>query len=132
LNHTSAARLAETYEETRRLLENGGSPPPPVHSELRSAAPREPKRHPKQLCPDQIDELVAGYQSGITAKALAAKFDIHRGTVAAHLERRGIPRPRINLLTPEHVEEANDLRLHGLGYAMIAARLGVSSMASRC
>ncbi|HVN51218.1 MAG TPA: hypothetical protein VMT43_07290 [Acidimicrobiales bacterium] len=35
---------------------------------------------------------MAAYLSGLSARALAAQFGIHRSTVAAHLERRGIPR----------------------------------------
>ena len=87
-----------------------------------------PKRHPKQLPPEQVDELVAAYVSGMTAKAVAAQFGIHRSTVAVHLERRGIPRGVLKVMTPELTERARVLRGEGLSYQRIAAHFGVDKM----
>lgn len=36
--------------------------------------------------------LVANYRAGRTVRELSKKFYVHRGTVAAHLERQGIQR----------------------------------------
>jgi DNA invertase Pin-like site-specific DNA recombinase len=99
LNHTCAARLAETYAETRTFLENGGaSASAEEASSLRTAVPRLPKRHSKQLTSGQVDELVAAYQSGTSAKTVAAEFGVHRTTVAAYLERRGITKHDLKVL----------------------------------
>jgi hypothetical protein len=41
-----------------------------------------PKRH---LMPNEIEELVGGYQAGSTAKELGGRWGVHRTTVAAIL-----------------------------------------------
>ena len=80
--------------------------------------------------PEQVDELVAAYLSGMTARFVASQFGIHRTTVAAHLERLGIPRRGwgMHLLTHDQAEEAGELRAQGLSYRRIGEQLGVSSM----
>jgi DNA-binding CsgD family transcriptional regulator len=129
LNHTSTARLAETYAETRAFLEAGatiltaGS-----HADLRTAVPRTPKRHPKQLSPDEVDEVVAAYQTGLTLNAVAVQFAIHRSTVAAHLQRRGIAQHDRKLMSQALTLQATDLRSQGLSYLQTAERLGVDKM----
>jgi len=56
-----------------------------------------PGRRPVQrrLNEVEIDQLVREYQAGRTLADLAAERGIHRGTVAAHLEGRGVQR-RVN------------------------------------
>jgi hypothetical protein len=41
-----------------------------------------------------IERLVAGHAEGSSVLQLAARFNIHRTTVLAHLQRNGIPRRR--------------------------------------
>lgn len=55
----------------------------------------------------EIDKLVADYQAGRSLADLASEFDIHRRTVAMHLERRGVAR-RATLRKMSHtdIEEA--------------------------
>ena len=51
-----------------------------------------PRERTKTLTAEQVDELVAAYRSGDSTYTLSRRFGIHRSTVAAHLERRGIMR----------------------------------------
>ncbi len=50
----------------------------------------------RRLTPPQIEDVVAGYQSGRSLIELAQEFGIHHRTVAGHLERLGVAR-RVNL-----------------------------------
>jgi len=50
----------------------------------------------RRLTPSQIEDVVAGYQSGRSLNDLAQEFGIHHRTVAGHLERLGVAR-RVNL-----------------------------------
>ncbi|MGD0380630.1 MAG: helix-turn-helix domain-containing protein [Acidimicrobiales bacterium] len=47
--------------------------------------PYAPRRH---LSPEQIEEIVAGYLDGTTARELGEKFDVHRTTVSEILKDR--------------------------------------------
>lgn len=50
------------------------------------------KPSPTTLSPTDVDELVEARRAGTTISRLAAEFGVHRTTVAAHLERHGVPR----------------------------------------
>jgi DNA-binding CsgD family transcriptional regulator len=128
LKHAASVRLTKTYEEIRRLLEEGVAPSSSGHAQLQAADRRLLKHNSRQLRPEEVDELVAAYQRGLSAKAVAAKFGIHRGTVAAHLERRSITQRSPYLLTADRVAEARRLRDEGLSYRSIGEQLAVSSM----
>jgi DNA invertase Pin-like site-specific DNA recombinase len=129
LNHTSAARLAETYTETRAFLEGDPDTAPcDTRGELRTAVPRTPKRHPNQLPTDQVDQLVIAYQAGGNARAVAARFGIHRSTVAAHLDRRGITKRGLKVLGEAQIEDAARLRIQGVSYERIANQFAVDKM----
>jgi DNA invertase Pin-like site-specific DNA recombinase len=129
LNHASASRLAETYTETRAFLEAGAAASSSAtREELRTAVPRAPKRHPRQLRSDQVDELVIAYEAGANAREVAKQFSIHRSTVAAHLDRRGITKRGLRVLSEAQVEEAALLRAQGISYERIADNLRVDKM----
>jgi hypothetical protein len=59
----------------------------------------------RRLTDTGTDDLVARYEAGSTVDALAREFGIHRTTVMAHLERRGIPRRSPRKLTDSLVTE---------------------------
>lgn len=44
----------------------------------------------RRLNPAEVDQVVAEYESGAPMVELACRWNIHRTTVAAHLDRRGI------------------------------------------
>jgi DNA-binding CsgD family transcriptional regulator len=47
---------------------------------------------PRRLSPAEVDDVARLYQGGATVSDLADRYNIHRNTVTAHLERSGIPR----------------------------------------
>jgi hypothetical protein len=50
----------------------------------------------RRLHATEIEDLVAGYRAGRSLADLAAALGVHRRTVAAHLEQRGVQR-RVNV-----------------------------------
>jgi lambda repressor-like predicted transcriptional regulator len=80
----------------------------------------------RRLTDTGIDDLVARYEAGSTIEILANTFGIHRTTVMAHLERRGVSRRSPGKLTDEMVAEAGRRYVSGETLAQIAAHLGVA------
>jgi len=72
---------------------------------------------------DQINDLVARYQAGITACQLADTFGIHRTTVSLILQRQGIPR-RNQPLTQAQIAAAISLYDNGSPLSAVGATLG--------
>ena len=83
-----------------------------------------PKQSHTRLDSQQIDDLVATYQSGSTIKELTAQFQVHHTTVSNVLERCGVPR-RNRPLTPEQIEHAIKAYQVGSSSKMIGDLLGV-------
>ena len=74
-----------------------------------------------------IERLIAGYTEGSSVLQLAARFNIHRTTVLAHLERNGVPRRRSGpKLSDEDVHEAAVLYRDGLSLKAIGVRFLVA------
>ena len=80
-----------------------------------------------RLGPADIERLIAAYAEGNTVLQLAARFNIHRTTVLAHLERNGVPRRRMGpKLSDEDVDEAavlyrDGLSLEAIGHLFLVA-----------
>jgi hypothetical protein len=73
-----------------------------------------------RLGPADIQRLIAAYADGSSVLQLAARFNIHRTTVLAHLERNGVPRRRSGpKLSDEDVDEAAVLYRDGLSLEVI-------------
>ena len=72
----------------------------------------------------EVDDLVEAYRNGSTVYELAHAFGIHRNTVSATLDRRGVPR-RNSKLTGDSVGRATDLYASGLSLAAVGGELGV-------
>lgn len=68
--------------------------------------------------------MVRAYRTGTSLKDLAQDFQVHRGTVAAHLDRHGVTNRRGGL-APEQIEEAARLYADGWSLARIATRFDV-------
>ncbi|TNU73062.1 MarR family transcriptional regulator, partial [Miniimonas arenae] len=51
------------------------------------------------LTDSEVDALVGDYLAGMSVKALAERYGIHRATVFSHLRRRNVPsrRPRLGI-----------------------------------
>src|SRR2546421_11038806 len=71
-----------------------------------------------RLSTDLIDELVAAFQAGATHSELAARFNIARTTVIAHLKRAGIRRPR-NGIPADRIDEVASLYRDGHSLAQL-------------
>jgi hypothetical protein len=80
----------------------------------------------KRLRIAEVDELVAAYRAGGRVDALAARFDVHRTTVIAHLRRRHIKR-RTTLTAWDHdmFSTAAALYASGQSLAAVAVRFGI-------
>jgi hypothetical protein len=84
-----------------------------------TTARRDRPRRARQLDSDQVQQLIAGYQSGATVYELGERFGIERRTVSSILHRSGVPMRRRGL-SPEQVDEA--IHLYKLGWSL--ARVG--------
>ena len=82
------------------------------------------------LTDSEVDALVGDYLAGMSVKALAERYGIHRATVFSHLRRRKVPsrRPRLGI-----DEKAEAVRLTRAGVSMraIGRRMGVDRKAVR-
>lgn len=90
-----------------------------------SRSPDKRRRSPKQvqvrLSKAKQTELLERYLAGERAYELARTFGIDRHTVAHHLARAGVRRPR--LMTDEERNDAARLYEHGWSCARIAQEL---------
>jgi hypothetical protein len=74
--------------------------------------PYSPKRH---LSPHEIEQIVAGYLAGATARELGEKFAVYRTTVSAILKTKGVTMRR-QPTQPEEIDQA--IRLLRVGTAI--------------
>jgi hypothetical protein len=92
---------------------------PSLDTLLPPTAKRDRPRRARQLSAEQIQELIASYQSGSTVYELGAQFGIERRTVSTILHRHGVPMRRRGL-SPDQVDPA--IHLYNLGWSL--ARTG--------
>jgi hypothetical protein len=102
----------EALETLLRKLPDPTTPAPPP-------ADRPKPRRARQLDADQVQELIAGYQTGATVYELGDRFGIERRTVSNILHRHGVPMRRRGL-SPDQVDHA--IHLYNLGWPL--ARVG--------
>jgi DNA-directed RNA polymerase specialized sigma24 family protein len=88
---------------------------PPLTDALGPLSASSTPRRQRRLTPDQAAELVAEYQAGADLKELAARWGVHRTTVAGHLGRAGVELRRQGL-SEDQVDEA--VRLYGEGWSL--------------
>lgn len=93
-------------------------PPEPVPRKL---------QHQKRLSNSDIaSQIIAGYLSGETIRALAAQFGVHRTTVAQHVAKAGIHRQE-RRISVEQIERAVSLYGQGHSLVSIGAELGFNA-----
>ena len=80
---------------------------------------------PRRLSNEETGELCSNYLSGATVYELATKFDVHRLTVSAILERHGIPR-RMQSLTSDQIEDAVNRYRSGQSLSEVGEQLSCS------
>jgi hypothetical protein len=110
-----------------RALRGGSSKHTSLFRHLAEALPVLLRRRPlparavkrrqtqRRLTPQQVARLVAEYEVGADMKALAARWHMHRGTVAAHLRRAGVALRRTGVPN-DRLDEA--VRLYGEGWSL--------------
>ena len=82
----------------------------------------------RRLSPTNIDDLVEAYQAGASISHLAVEFDVHRTTVAAHLDRHGVPRHSEQTAWDDEIlRQAAELYTTGLSLADVAHHLGIDA-----
>jgi hypothetical protein len=82
----------------------------------------------RRLVEVQVLELVASYEDGASVPELVENFGIHRTTVMAHLQRRGVPRrPNVRKLSDKHVAQAARLYASGLSTVKIGEQFDVDA-----
>ena len=86
-----------------------------------NGAPR--KQVHRRLRPAEIEELVAGYQAGVTIYQLADRFRIHRATVSSLLERQGVALRNCPLSFVQ-IGQARELYAAGQSLAKVGKQLG--------
>lgn len=79
----------------------------------------------RQLGDEQVQQLIAGYQSGATVYGLGDQFGIERRTVSNILQRHGVPMRRRGL-SPGQVDDAIHLYNLGWSLARVGDHLGVN------
>ena len=104
--------------ELRQKLPSLDSPEPP-------SIKRDRPGRARQLGTEQVEQLIADYQSGATVYELGDRFGIERRTVSTILHRHGVPMRRRGL-SPDQVETA--IRLYNLGWSLsrVGDHLGVA------
>ncbi|MDQ4033496.1 MAG: hypothetical protein M3332_15120 [Actinomycetota bacterium] len=80
----------------------------------------------KQLEGQQVQELIAGYQTGATVYQLGERFGIDRRTVSAILHRHDVPMRRRGL-SPDQIDVAVQLYKEGWSLARIGGRMSADS-----
>jgi DNA-binding CsgD family transcriptional regulator len=79
-----------------------------------------------RLGPADVERLIAAYAEDSSVLQLAARFNIHRTTVLAHLERNGVPRRRSGPKLRDEDVEAAILYRDGLSLKAIGVRFLVA------
>lgn len=102
-------------------MQAGVAPIPPGSEKYRCTGKYGQKQ--KWLQPDEVDELVRGYKSGLTVYELAKRFGCHRTTVSEQLKSHGV-KMRLTPMTDEEVDRAIELYRSGLSFAKVGKMLG--------
>ena len=105
-------------EQLREKLPTLDSPEP---MPIRQGRPQRAR----QLGDEQVQQLIACYQSGSTVYDLGDRFGIERRTVSNTLQRHGVPMRRRGL-SPEQVDDAIHLYKLGWSLARVGDHLGVN------
>jgi DNA invertase Pin-like site-specific DNA recombinase len=102
----------------RKLLRRPPSGPKPVRT-------RTARKTARRLSSPDVHALVEAYGAGSSIYELARQFGIHRSTVSAILERKGVSR-RYRLLEDDRLDRAVELYAAGKSLTDVGAALGVN------
>lgn len=86
-----------------------------LHRRPRRAKPVTPRQTQRRLTPQQVEQLVAEYRASADMKELAARWSLHRTTVAGHLRKVGVELRRQGV-PADRLHEA--IRLYNGGWSL--------------
>jgi predicted DNA-binding protein (UPF0251 family) len=89
------------------------------HSPSGQEIPYSPKRH---LSSSEIEQIVAGYLAGTTARELGERYEVDRKTVSRILKANGVTM-RLHPMQPEEIEHAVRLYESGMSLTKVAEHL---------
>ena len=81
----------------------------------------------RKLTPAERSKLAEEYRFGLSVLELARKYNTHRHTVAAHLEREGVAVRSQKKMTPRLVAAAKQLYQQGNSLTEVGKQLGVEA-----
>ena len=89
-----------------------------------ASQPRTARQHQRRLSAEEVETLVAAYESGTSIKDLTTAYGLHRKTVVRHLDRALVIR-RATPLAQINVEKLAQLYAQGWSLKQIGDRFGV-------
>ena len=130
LRYSTTVDLGGPYSKTKdqvKALEELREKLPELdtHEPEPTPAKQDHPRRVRRLGDEQIQELIAGYQSGATVYELGDRFGIERRTVSKILHRHGVPMRRRGL-SADQIDDAIHLYSLGWSTARVGERLGVA------
>jgi hypothetical protein len=93
---------------------------------VRIIEPRAAYRPNTKLRPEQLETLVAAYESGVSIKQLGRQYRAHEQTIRAHLERGGVEIRPLRMADDELVAETVRLYKSGSSLRQISKASGVT------
>jgi hypothetical protein len=116
------AKLPIVASDLRRALTVSKSP----RRKEPERAPYQPKALRRRLGENALNQMIADYQAGWTARQLADRYGIAKTSVQNHLHLAGVEVRGRNSLPPEQITHAAALYATGLSLDVVGAVLGVS------
>ena len=128
-NHSKAlgALISRTLRGSRPLAARRR---PTVRTDVRGPVAKNSSQSQTRLSASNHAELLAGYADGVPVQELAARFQVHRGTVTKLVRQAGlgVRRPAV----PEPVrQEAVRLYADGLTLVEVGEQLGINDKTVR-
>ncbi|QIS09736.1 helix-turn-helix domain-containing protein [Nocardia arthritidis] len=93
-----------------------------VHKVSSAKSERRPYKPNRKLSPEEVQNLVARYEAGMSIADLARQFGMHTQTVDCHLKRQGVQKRGTFKLSREQVAEGVDLYADGWSTIEIAGK----------
>jgi hypothetical protein len=118
--------LSKTLQilRTAGLISPDGRPVPRSDRSTEQIEPAQPFKLDQRLKPEIVAEIVARYEAGEPSTAVAASYELSKGSVIRLLREAGIT-IRHQGLTDDQIAEAIQLYDSGLSLARIGARFDV-------
>ena len=123
--------IVEQGRSERRRPPRASQPPAAPDATPRRAEPQEKRgrlSNPvlRRLTDAEIKQMIQQYRAGASIETLVRRYEVHRTTVMAHLERAGNARPRmVRKMTDQSVAVAAARYEAGASLPVVASAFGV-------